>query len=55
VRSAVVWNFTGPPGILPDDEASQVHWVAVESLEAALRYLRHRYDDFIIAEAGFSA
>jgi hypothetical protein len=28
-------------------------WIAAESLEAALRYVRHRYDDFIIAEVRF--
>jgi hypothetical protein len=30
-----------------------VHWVAAESLEAALRYMRQRHDDFMIAEARF--
>jgi uncharacterized MnhB-related membrane protein len=28
-----------------------VHWVAAESLEAALRYMRLRHDDFAITEA----
>jgi len=48
---AQLWKFTAPPGILADDNAADVHWVAAESLEAALRYMRHRHDDFIIAEA----
>ena len=28
-------------------------WIAAESLDAALRYMRQRYDDFIITEARF--
>jgi hypothetical protein len=48
---AQLWIFTGPPGILNDDNAPQLHWVAAESLEAALRYMRQRYDDFSIREA----
>ena len=47
---AQLWTFTGPGGFLADDNAPQVYWVAAESLEEALRYMRHRYDDFIIAE-----
>jgi hypothetical protein len=47
---AQLWSFTGPPVILADD-ASRVHWVAAESLEAALRYMRQRFDDFTISEA----
>ena len=50
---AQLWIFTGPPGILNDDNAPQVHWVAAESLEAALSYLRQRYDEFTIREARF--
>ena len=50
---AQLWNFTGPPGILHDDKDSQVHWVAAESLDAALLYLRKRHDDFMITEARF--
>ena len=30
-----------------------MYWVAAESLEAALRYMRRRYDDFNIREARF--
>jgi hypothetical protein len=47
---AQLWSFTGPPAILGDDD-SRVHWVAAESLEAALRYMRQRFDDFTISEA----
>ena len=50
---AQLWRFKGPSGILNDESAPQVHWVAAESLEAALCYMRRRYDDFIIAEARF--
>jgi len=50
---AQLWNFMGPPGILKDDHAPEVHWVAAESLDAAILYLRRRHDDFMIAEARF--
>ena len=50
---AQLWTFIGSPGILPDENAPRVHWVAAESLEAALRHMRRRYDDFIITEARF--
>ena len=33
--------------------AAEVHWVAAESLDAALRYMRQRNDDFTIIEARF--
>jgi hypothetical protein len=48
-----LWLFTCPIGISADDNDPQQHWVAAESLEEALRYMRKRYDDFIIAEARF--
>jgi hypothetical protein len=50
---AQLWNFVGPSGILSDDHAPEVHWVAAESLDAALLYLRRRHDDFTITEARF--
>jgi hypothetical protein len=50
---AQLWKFTCPPGIVVDDNAPSVHRVAAESLEAALRYMRKRHDDFVIAEARF--
>jgi hypothetical protein len=49
---AQLWSFTGPT-ILPDDNDSEVRWVAAESLDAALRYMRLRHDDFVITEARF--
>jgi hypothetical protein len=52
---AQLWTFVGPPGILTDDHAPEVHWVAAESLDAALLYLRRRHDDFMITEARFLA
>jgi len=50
---AQLWTFTGPQRILNDDNAPDVHWVAAESLDAALRYMRQRNDDFTITEARF--
>ena len=50
---AQLWNFTGLRGTVNDDDGHQVHWVAAESLDAALRYMRLRYDDFNITEARF--
>lgn len=50
---AQLWLFMGPPGILEDDHVPEMHWVAAESLDAALRYLRKRHDDFTIREARF--
>ena len=35
------------------ENAPRVHWVAAESLDAALRYMRLWHDDFIITEARF--
>jgi hypothetical protein len=46
-------TFTGPPKVLHVDNSQEVHWVAGESLDAALHYLRQRYADFIITEARF--
>jgi hypothetical protein len=36
-----------------DDHEPEMHWVAAESLDAALVYLRKRHDDFKITEARF--
>ena len=52
---AQLWKFTGPPGILEGDHVPEVHWVAAESLDAALRYMRQRNDDFTITEPAFWA
>lgn len=46
-----LWIFVGPQRIPDDDDPPEVHWVSAESLDAALRYLRQRFDDFIIREA----
>jgi len=54
VCEAQLWRFTGSPGTLHDDHDPQmVHWVAADSLEAALRYMRLRDDDSMITEARF--
>jgi hypothetical protein len=45
--------FTGPPAIPQDDHVPEIQWVAAESLDAALLYLRKRQDDFMIIEARF--
>ena len=50
---AQLWNFSGPQGIFQDDHVPEMHWVAAESLDAALLYLRKRHDDFTIMEARF--
>src|ERR1019366_5232541 len=34
-----------------EDSATEVHWVAAESLDAALEYLRRWHHDFIVTEA----
>jgi hypothetical protein len=49
---AQLWRFTGA-AILPGDDDSEVLWVAAESLDTALRYIRLRHDDFVIKEARF--
>jgi hypothetical protein len=50
---AQLWQFMGPPRILKDDHVPEMHWVAAESLDAALLYLRKRHDDFTITEARY--
>jgi hypothetical protein len=42
-RSIVLFNSQSYP--------PEIHWVAAESLDAALRYMRQRNDDFNITEA----
>ena len=53
VCEAQLWTFVGSSEILSDEHAPQVHWVAAESLDVALRYMRQRHDDFSITEARF--
>ena len=50
---AQLWKFVGSQRTLKDNDAPEIHWVAAESLDAALRYMRQRYDDFIITDARF--
>jgi hypothetical protein len=50
---AQLWVFTGPSGMLYENDVPEVHRVAAESLEAALQFMRQRYADFVIAEARF--
>ena len=50
---AQLWLFMGPPGIHRDEGVPEMHWVAAESLDAALLYLRKRHNDFVITEALF--
>src|SRR5580704_10171422 len=50
---AQLWTFVGSQRMLKDNDAPEIHWVAAESLDAALRYMRQRYDDFIITDARF--
>lgn len=53
VCEAQLWSFTGTPEVIKDDPVPEIHWVAAESLDTALLYLRKRHDDFTIAEARF--
>ena len=50
---AQLWAFADRPGILQDDHVTETHWVAAESLDAALLYLRKRHNDFTIMETRF--
>jgi hypothetical protein len=50
---AQLWKFVGSQRTLKDNDAPEIHWVAAESLDAALRYMRQRNDDFNITEARF--
>ena len=43
--------FSGPPDVPNQQNVPDVHWVAAESLDAALQYVRQQCGDFIIAEA----
>ena len=51
VCEAQLWTFTGPREVFPDDHGPEAHWVAADSLDAAVRYLRQHYEDFRITEA----
>jgi hypothetical protein len=45
-----LWIFSGPPAVPNARNVPDVHWVAAESLDAALQYVRHQGGDFIITE-----
>jgi hypothetical protein len=51
VCEAQLWTFTGPAKVSSDDCAREVYWVAAESLDEAVRYLRQRYAGLQIMEA----
>jgi hypothetical protein len=53
VLKAQLWTFASSPGILKDDHAPEVHWVAAESLDAALLYLRRQHGNCMITEARY--
>jgi hypothetical protein len=53
VCEAQLWAFTSAQRIPNDDDGTGIHWVAAESLDAALRYMRDRHDDFTITAARF--
>jgi hypothetical protein len=46
---AQLWRFMGPQGPPKEDYVPEMHWVAAESLDAALLYLRKRHDDFMVS------
>src|ERR1019366_1850204 len=50
---AQLWAFIDSQGILNDENAPRVHWIAAESLEAALHYMRLRHNDSSITEVRF--
>ena len=50
---AQLWAFTSGPRMLNHDNSPAIHWVAAESLDAALRYMRQRNHDFLITEARY--
>ena len=50
---AQLWTFAGPPEISKVDHVPEIHWVAADSLDTALLYLRKRHADFMITEARF--
>jgi hypothetical protein len=50
---AQLWSFTGPQRISDNDNTPEAVWVAAESLDAALQYVRQRHEDFVITAARF--
>lgn len=52
-RSGKTWAVHLLGSVPKDNHVPEMHWVAAESLDAALLYLRKRHDDFMITEARF--
>jgi hypothetical protein len=50
---AQLWSFTGPQRVSGEESIPEAVWVAAESLDAALQYVRQRHDDFLITAARF--
>ena len=48
---AQLWSFTGPQKTSEEDNKQETVWIAAESLDEALQYVRQRHDDFIITAA----
>jgi hypothetical protein len=47
---AQLWKFVGPT-LLPEEEETPVEWIAAESLDQALKFMRRHHPDFIIMKA----
>ena len=50
---AQLWSFTGPQRVSDEENIPEAVWVAAESLDAALQYVRQRHEDFVITAARF--
>jgi len=50
---AQLWTFTGPQRVSEEESIPEAVWVAAESLDAALQYVRQRHEDFLITAARF--
>jgi hypothetical protein len=48
---AQLWSFTGPANDMQQDHAPEMHWVAAESLDEAVQYMRQHLADFRITGA----
>src|SRR5450432_4275978 len=47
---AQLWIFSGPPDVPNERNVPDTHWVAAESLDAALQYVRQQCGDVTITE-----
>jgi hypothetical protein len=50
---AQLWTFTGPQRVSEEESIPEAVWVAAESLDAALQYVRQPHEDFLITAARF--